>query len=192
MEYSRIISVTGLPGLFELLTSKGDGAIVRSLEDKTTKFVSGRVHNFSHLESIEVYTERENVNLVEVFQAMEAGSEALPSEKDPAAIKQYFQAVYPAMDFDRVYGSDMKKMVRWFSILKKNEVELKISQAEPDEEVEEKAESAPAVTEAEIVEEKPAKAPKKAKAAKTAEPAAEGAETAPKAPKKKAAKKTEE
>ena len=58
MEYSKIIAVTGLPGLYELISSKNDGAIVRSLEDKSTRFVSSRVHHFSHLESIEIYTVR--------------------------------------------------------------------------------------------------------------------------------------
>ncbi len=52
MEYSRLIAVTGMPGLFELITSKNDGAIVKSLEDGSTKFVSSRIHQFSHLESI--------------------------------------------------------------------------------------------------------------------------------------------
>ncbi|MFZ9719131.1 MAG: DUF5606 domain-containing protein, partial [Chitinophagaceae bacterium] len=70
MEYVKLISVTGLPGLFELLSSKTDGAILRSLEDKTMRFASNRNHQFSHLESIEVYTIRENVNLVEVFKKM--------------------------------------------------------------------------------------------------------------------------
>lgn len=124
MEYRKIISVTGLGGLFELLGTKSDGAIVRSLDDKTTKFVSSRVHNFSHLESIEVYTQRDNVNLIDVFKAMEASSEALPDEKNAAAVKSYFEKVYPEMDFDRVYGSDMKKMVKWFSAIKNNGIEL--------------------------------------------------------------------
>ncbi|SJZ58418.1 DUF5606 family protein [Sediminibacterium ginsengisoli] len=137
MEYSKLISVTGMGGLFELVGSKTDGAIVRSLDDKSTKFVSSRIHNFSHLESIEVYTVRENVNLVEVFQAMSNSKEALPSDKDAAAVKAYFQKVYPDMDFARVYSSDMKKMVKWFSILDANKVELKISEAE--EEAEENA-----------------------------------------------------
>ena len=79
MEYGKIIAVTGLPGLFELMSSKNDGAIVRSLEDKTTKFVSSRIHNFSHLESIEVFTVRDNVNLAEVFQAMEKSNDAFIS-----------------------------------------------------------------------------------------------------------------
>src|SRR5436305_11446678 len=98
MEYSKLISVTGLPGLFELVASKSDGAIVRSLDDKSTRFVSSRVHNFSHLESIEVYTETENVNLAEVFQAMQSSKQKVPSEKDATAVKKYFEAVYPTMD----------------------------------------------------------------------------------------------
>jgi hypothetical protein len=126
MEYSKIISVTGLGGLYELTGSKTDGAIVRSLEDGSTKFVSSRVHNFSHLESIEVYTNRENVNLVDVFRAMEQSSEPLPDTKDAKAIKAYFENVYPDMDFERVYASDMKKMVKWFSILQKCNVEIKL------------------------------------------------------------------
>jgi hypothetical protein len=129
MDYNRIISVTGLGGLYELLSSKTDGAIVKSLEDKSTRFVSSRMHNFSHLESIEVYTQRENVNLVDVFNAMEGSEERLPSEKDPAEITAYFQKVYPEMDFERVYASDMKKMVKWFRILKDNDVHIKLSEA---------------------------------------------------------------
>ena len=132
MEYSKLISVTGLGGLYELIASKTDGAIVRSLDDKTTRFVSSRIHNFSHLESIEVYTAGDNVNLADVLQAMEKSSEPLPSEKDSAAVKKYFEKVYPDMDFDRVYSSDMKKMVRWFDVLKKNDIEIKLSEEETD------------------------------------------------------------
>jgi len=109
MEYSKLISVSGFSGLFELVSSKNDGAVVRSLEDGSTKFVSSRVHNFSHLESIEVYTIRENVNLIEVFKAMQASKEALPSEKDAKAVKKYFEKVFADMDFERVYDSDRKK-----------------------------------------------------------------------------------
>lgn len=128
MEYVKLISVTGLPGLFELLSSKTDGAIVRSLEDKTTRFASNRNHQFSHLESIEVYTIRENVNLVEVFKKMAESKEKLPDEKDSKAVKAYFEKVYPDLDFERVYMSDMKKMVRWFGIIQQHNIELKISE----------------------------------------------------------------
>ncbi|HEY9364331.1 MAG TPA: DUF5606 domain-containing protein [Chitinophagaceae bacterium] len=140
MEYTKIISVSGMPGLFELLSSKNDGALVRSLDDKNTKFVSSRVHQFSHLESIEVYTARENVNLADVFTAMQESDEKLPSDKDNDAIKKYFEKVYPDMDFDRVYASDMKKMIKWFDVLQKNKIDIKLPELteEPEEEIEEK------------------------------------------------------
>src|ERR1700761_2453795 len=188
MEYNKIIAVTGLPGLYELLSSKSDGAIVRSLDDKSTRFVASRSHNFSHLESIEVYTVRDNVNLVDVLKAMEASTEKLPDEKDNAALKAYFKKVYPDLDFDRVYASDLKKMVKWFVVLKNNEIEIKLS--EPEEEIEEIA--APA--EATEPEEKPAPAKKTAKAAKDSQETAgsEPAEKPVKAAKAKPAVPKEE
>ena len=128
MEYSKLVSVTGLSGLFELLSSKADGGVVKSLEDKSTKFVSTRVHQFSHLESIEVFTTKDNVNLVDVFTAMAASTEKLPADNDAAAIKKYFEKVYPEMDFSRVYASDMKKMVKWFGALQANNIEIKLSE----------------------------------------------------------------
>jgi hypothetical protein len=199
MEYEKIISVTGLPGLYELVSSKSDGAIVRSLDDKSTRFVSSRVHNFSHLETIEVYTNRENVNLVEVFNAMDAKGEKLPDEKDNNALKKYFENVYPDLDFERVYTSDMKKMVKWFSVLKANNIEIKLREEEEPEE-QPQAESEPK-KEKKAKEEKPTAAEKPVKQAKEKEPAkkvakAPAAKTAKKeepkaAPKKKAAEKPE-
>jgi hypothetical protein len=133
MEYSRIVGVTGLPGLYELVSSKSDGALVRSLEDGSTKFVSSRIHNLSHLESIEIYTTGENVNLVDVLNAMKSSSEPLPDGKDNKALKRYFETVYPDMDFERVYTSDMKKMVKWFEVLEKAGVEYKVRNQESDD-----------------------------------------------------------
>ena len=131
MDYNRLVSVTGLSGLFELLSSKADGGIVKSLEDKSTKFVSTRLHSFSHLESIEVFTSKENVNLIEVFEAMQKSSVKLPDTKaDAKEIKAYFQKVYPDMDFERVYGSDMKKMIKWFALLVDNKIEIKLSDSQ--------------------------------------------------------------
>ena len=152
MEYSKLVAVTGLPGLFELISSRGDGAVVRSLDENKTQFISSRVHNFSHLESIEVYTQRDNVNLVDVFKIMEKDGGSLPDAKDNDAVKKYFEKVYPEMDFERVYSSDMKKMVKWFESLKKHNVEIKLS--ELPEEAEETVEE---VKEEPVAEEKPKK-----------------------------------
>ena len=145
MEYAKLIAVTGLPGLYELISSRNDGAIIRSLDDNKTQFVANRVHSFSQLEGIEVYTQNDNVNLADVFHAMEKATDALPDPKDNTAVVNYFKKVYPEMDFERVYPSDQKKMVKWFESLKKHKVEIKLSELPEEEEAaEELKETEPA------------------------------------------------
>jgi hypothetical protein len=193
MDYSKLVAVTGMPGLYELINSKNDGAIVRSLDDQSTKFASSRIHNFSHLESIEVYTTGENVNLVEVFYAMEKASDALPDGKDNDKLKKYFEKVYPELDFERVYASDLKKMVKWYEILKKNKIEIKLS--EPVEEEEQEVEEEPVKKAAPP---KPApkseakEAPAKKAPAKEVKETKAAKEEKPKAPAKKAVAEKEE
>lgn len=151
MTYNKIVSVTGLGGLYELVSSKADGGIVRSLEDKSAKFVSNRIHSFSHLESIEIFTVNDNVNLVEIFKAMQASKEAKPDAKaDTKAVKAYFEKVYPDMDFERVYASDMKKMVKWFDILEKAGIEIKLTEHADGEEAAEGEEKPPVVAEKKV------------------------------------------
>jgi hypothetical protein len=182
MEYSKLVAVTGLPGLYELINSKTDGAIVRSLEDDSTKFASSRIHNFSHLESIEVYTTGDNVNLVEIFYAMEKATGSLPDTKDNAAVKKYFEKAYPDLDFEKVYPSDLKKMIKWFEVLKKNKVEIKLTEPVEEEETEE----------APVEEKKVAKTAKKKEEPKAAPKKKEPKEEEEEKPAKKAAKKKEE
>lgn len=159
MKYSKLISVTGMPGLYELVSTKSDGAIVRSLDDGSTRFASTRQHNFSHLESIEVYTVRENVNLADIFKAIQAAGTALPDEKDAKAVRGFFEQVYPDLDFDRVYNSDMKKMVRWYSIISSKNIAIELS-ADATSEAEEPA---AAVAPEPVAEAAPEAAPKKRK-----------------------------
>lgn len=194
MQYREIVAVTGLGGLFQLIASKQDGAIVRSLEDKNTRFVSSRVHNFTPLESIEVFTTGENVNLSEVFKAMrdqEGTTAPVEGKADNNAIKAYFKSVFPSFDEERVYVSDMKKMVKWYAILKSNDL-LKF------EEVVEETPAAEPVSEvsalvAEEAAEKPAKKAAKPKKAAAKEDAGEEvAEAAAEKPAKKATKAKKE
>lgn len=190
MDYREIVSVTGIGGLFQLMATKSDGAIVRNLADKTTKFIPARLHNVTPLESIEVYTTGENVRLHEVFEHMKANENiAIPDAKttDNNVIKSYFKQVFPEFDEDRVYVSDMKKMLKWFDILKQNDLlnfDFYKQQAENEEVSEEGVTNTieePA--EESTIEEKPNK---KARAKKSAEePVIEGEEK----PKKTARKK---
>ncbi len=220
MQYREIVAVTGLGGLFHLQSTKSDGAIVRSLADNATKFIPSRLHNVTPLESIEIYTTGNNVRLHEVLQEMKDSSEPMPDAKKGSneEIRSYFAKVYPTMDEDRVYTSDMKKMLKWFEILKgANLLDFSMyAQQESGEEVAELgaaevetqlAESEKAGdTDVELVEdaEKPAKKSRAKKAAtdedgeekpakKTAaKKKAESAEEGEEAPKKARAKKKDE
>ncbi len=181
MEYREIVSVTGLGGLYQLLSTKSDGAIVKSLADHSTKFISARLHNVTPLESIEIYTSGENVRLHEVLEKMRDSKDVLPDAKkgDNKTIQTYFKTVFSEIDDERVYVSDMKKILKWFDILKANDL-LNFDVYNVQDE-------APAE---EVVEEKPAK---KAKAEKTEEPKEEVKEKpAKKTTAKKAAAKKEE
>jgi hypothetical protein len=196
MEYREIVAVTGLGGLYQLLATKADGAIVRSLDDKSTKFISARVHNVTPLESIEIYTTGDNVRLHQVLIKIQEteSSNPMPAVKtaDNNAVKAYFKSVFPEFDEERVYVSDMKKMLKWYEILKSNDLlhfEKQLAEANgAEEEAETVAEPVAAqATASETMEEKPAK---KARAKKEAAPVSEG-EEAP-APKKTARKKKTE
>ena len=121
MTFNELVAISGLSGLYQLVTTKSDGAIVRSLEDKTTKFVAARAHNVTPLESIEVFTMEDNMRLWDVFQvfkANEAQVEGLDLSKlDNKSIPATFAKLFPIYDRERVYTSDMKKMLKWYSIL---------------------------------------------------------------------------
>jgi len=208
MDYKEIVSVTGIGGLYQLLTSKSDGAIVRNISDKSTKFISARLHNVTPLESIEVYTTGDNVRLHEVFQKMKEAEAATPPPSDSKkadndSVKAYFNQVFPDFDQDRVYVSDMKKMVKWYQMLKENDLlnfdsmqEEAVAEEEPAAEVVAEEKPAPKKKAAKKKAEEPAEddaaekpAPKKA--AKKKAVAKEDGEEKP-APKKAAKKKTEE
>lgn len=136
MKYNELCAISGLSGLFQLISTKSDGAIVRNLDDQTTKFVAARSHTVTPLDSIEVYTTGDNVRLWEVFQSFKQNEQALESfdvaKADNKALKAIFLKLFPDHDQHRVYTSDMKKMIKWFGILKK----LDLLNEEPVEEKE--------------------------------------------------------
>ncbi|MBS1687529.1 MAG: DUF5606 domain-containing protein [Bacteroidetes bacterium] len=166
MEYREIVAVTGLGGLYQLLSTKSDGAIVRNLADMSTKFISARLHNVTPLESIEVYTTGANVRLHEVLAVMleqEAAKPLVNAKADNSAIQNYFVSVFPEIDIDRVYVSDMKKILKWYDLLKANNL-LNFEKVNQEEEAQEQAAETPAEL---VAEEKPAKKAAKAKAETT-------------------------
>lgn len=163
MEYREIVAVTGIGGLFQLLNTKSDGAIVRNLEDKSTKFIPARIHNVTPIESIEIYTVEDNVRLNFVFQTMKDKETTIPLVDSKKAtnveIKAYFKEILPIIDEDRVYVSDMKKILKWYLLLKANDL-LNFEEEKAVEEVETQTKQEEVVATEEVKETKPKKATK--------------------------------
>jgi len=196
MEYRQIVAVTGLSGLYQLMSTKNDGAIVRSLADKSVKFVSARIHHITPLESIEIYTTGDNVRLHEVLEKIKENDgpvAELNSKKDDKAAKAYFKTVLPEFDETRVYSSDIRKLLKWYDILKANDLLNFDYLKETAGEAANATEEATATEAKEEAAEAEAK-PKKKAAAKKAAATAEGEEKPVKkaAAKKKAAAEGEE
>ena len=125
MNLENIMAITGLPGLYTLVANKNNGLIVADLVTGKKRFVSSRKHQFSPLETIAVYTDTDSKELKKVFQSMIDQSEDLPPVSFKASkdeIVEYFEDIIPDYDRDQVHIGDMKKILKWFTILKEKNV----------------------------------------------------------------------
>ena len=124
MEFKEIIALSGMPGLFQLVSTKSDGIIVKSLEDDKSQFVSSRLHGVSSLDTISVFLKNEETTeLKKVLQQMQQKESEIPmpeANSDEKKLKEYFSKILPDYDEDKVHLSDMKKMVRWYHLLKRH------------------------------------------------------------------------
>lgn len=165
MALEQIISVSGKPGLYKILSQTNYGLVAESLEDgkKVPVYSNYRI---SALVEISMYTYGEDVPLAEILWSIyeKEGKKEVKSNMSDAEVRTWFETILPDYDKERVYTSDIKKLVKWYNALLKNDL---ISKPEVEEEV---------------IEEKP-------KAKKTTKKTEEVAEEKPKA-KKTTAKKT--
>lgn len=120
MGLDKILSIGGRPGLFKLLTQTRTGFVAESLLDKKRVSV-GMSSNVSVLSEIAIYTLDEELPLREVFQKIKAkekgGRTAIGHKEDKLKLEEYFFEVLPNYDEDRVYPSDIKKVIQWYNIL---------------------------------------------------------------------------
>jgi hypothetical protein len=120
MKLDKIIAIGGKPGLFKLLTQTKSGFVAESLTDGKRLTVNLR-NQVSVLSEISVFTLEEEKPLPEVFELLlqkENGSTSSISHKaDKLALEEYFFEILPNYDEDRVYPSDIKKIIRWYNIL---------------------------------------------------------------------------
>lgn len=178
MNLSEIVSITKMTGLYQVMKKRTDGLIVKSLIDDKSTFVSQRSNMFTPLDNITIYTQGEPIELKEVFRSMKAldAQNVMADPKaDGATLRQFMAKVVPNYDEERVYTSDIVKLIKWYQLLKSRNLLVEEEVAAPVQE------AAPASEE-----EKPAKKTRKKAAATTEE-----AEVKEEKPKKKSSKKTE-
>jgi hypothetical protein len=119
MEFSKIISVTGKPGLFQVVSQSKNAIIVESLLDQKRLAVNA-TQNVSLLENIAIYTYEEEVPLLTVFKTMfekSEGKEAISHKESGKKLTGYFSEILPDYDDERVYTSNIKKVIQWFNLL---------------------------------------------------------------------------
>ena len=119
MSLEKIISVAGKPGLYEVLTQTRTGILAASLIDGKKITVSAR-ENVSLLSEIAIYTLAEEMPLGQVFQKIFdslSGASALSHKSSKDELEAFFFDILPEYDEDRVYASDIKKVVQWYNVL---------------------------------------------------------------------------
>ena len=188
MIIQEIIAIAGKPGLFRILVTNRSNLVVESMLDQKRLSIPG-TSRISSLADITMYTTGEDILLMDVLNRMHehVGTNAAPEVKgDPQATRDFVDQVIPELDHERVYNSDLKKLVQWFAILKDQNA-FPLEQETAEEEAEETA-TAEAPEEQEVKEED---APKKAatKKADSKKPAAKKPAAKKPAAKKPAAKK---
>lgn len=119
MKLDKVLSISGKPGLYELKAQTRGGFVAESMLDGKKISVNLR-HNVSLLSEIAIYTYTEEVPLREVFQKIsekQNGGEAISHKESKAKLEEYFSEILPDYDEDRVYVSDIKKIIQWYNLL---------------------------------------------------------------------------
>ncbi len=123
MSLDKILSIGGRPGLYKLLTQTRTGFVAESLIDKKRISV-GINSNVSLLSEIAVYTLEEELPLREVFTKIKSkengGKTSVGPKEEKIKLEEYFFEVIPDYDEDRVYPSDIKKIIQWYNLLHDN------------------------------------------------------------------------
>ena len=123
MSLDKILSIGGRPGLYKMLTQTRTGFVAESLVDKK-RITVGFQNNVSVLSEIAIYTLEEELPLPEVFTKISAkengGKTSIGPKEDKIKLEEYFFELIPNYDEDRVYPSDIKKVIQWYNLLHDN------------------------------------------------------------------------
>ena len=149
MNLDKILAISGKPGLYALKVQTRSGFVAESLLDGK-KITVGLRSNVSLLSEISMYTVSEEKPLVEVMRNIaikEDNGPAISHKEDNAKLLEYFKEILPDYDEDRVYPSDIKKVLNWYNILQAKGLVSKEVPVSAEKETEETTEEATATAE---------------------------------------------
>ncbi len=126
MNLEKVVAVSGLPGLYNLIATRSNGLIIEDMDNGSRKFVSVREHAFTPLASVSIFTYDDPVEIDKIFAVMQTKL----TDHNPLTIIQqsnqhisaYFEVILPDYDKDRVHIGDMKKVLKWFSFLQERQL----------------------------------------------------------------------
>lgn len=120
MNLDEYISISSKPSVFKIVNARQNGVLAEHLDTGKVSFYPSRKYQFTPLGSIAIYTLEDSEPLANIFKTMldmQAKNPAPTSYKDKMVIMEYFDQILPDYDENRVYISDMKKVIKWFNFL---------------------------------------------------------------------------
>ncbi|MDW3648027.1 MAG: DUF5606 domain-containing protein [Bacteroidia bacterium] len=140
ISFNDVVSVTGLPGLYQVIKNNDNSIVVESLDDKKKRQLIRGNMMVSKLTDVSIYTEDDSEPLLSVLQEIQKkfGKELPVSKKSSKdELMGFLTGVLPTLDSERVYPSNVKKLIGWYKILSSFDIELKISKEEEEKNKEE-------------------------------------------------------
>ncbi|HEX8376418.1 MAG TPA: DUF5606 domain-containing protein [Pedobacter sp.] len=159
MNLKGLVAVSGKPGLYKIIGQNKTGFVLESLDEQKVKLIVNlTTAKLASLEDITIFGEEGDLKLIDVLENMKSAASMPDPKSDGSTLRKFFREVAPAHDEDRVYASDMKKIITWFNLIK----DLPLFTEEVGASQDEKDNPSEPVEEAEVIPEdtKPVKKPK--------------------------------
>ena len=119
MNLQGIVAVSGKPGLWKALAQNKTGYVLESLDAQKTKLIANlSTAKLAALNEITIFGLEEDIKLIDVFERMKASASVPATKDDGKTLRDFFREVAPDHDEEKVYASDMKKILNWYQILK--------------------------------------------------------------------------
>ncbi len=135
MNLKGLVAVSGKPGLYKIIGQNKTGFVLESLDEQKVKLIVNlTTAKLASLEDITIFGEDGDLKLMDVLENMKSAVSIPDPKSDGATLRKFFREVAPAHDEDRVYASDMKKIINWFSLIKDLPLFTEVAAASQDQE----------------------------------------------------------